>query len=210
MISKIKEWIQQHKIIVYAIMGTIGVGAIIFYSRRVLKQYSLNQLMNGNDFLNYIKADPTEADDVSKQFEGFEPKAYYDGELPTSPNRYAGGKGTITIAWGHTGDVDGAPIYEGQVVDKAKGEQLLADDMGWVAPWLASHVTGEHTKGQWIAMRDFLFHTGNRNSQIWGLINGGASNAVIADWFKNHYTTENGNSLPGLVKRENYYASQWA
>lgn len=59
---------------------------------------------------------PKQAIDIIKEFEGFEPKAYYDPKTKSLP---------ITIAYGATRKLDGSPFFIGETITIEDGERLL-------------------------------------------------------------------------------------
>lgn len=59
---------------------------------------------------------PKEALDIIKEFEGFSSKAYYDPHTGSLP---------ITIAYGSTRKMDGAPFHIGETITREEGERLL-------------------------------------------------------------------------------------
>jgi GH24 family phage-related lysozyme (muramidase) len=188
------------------VLGYVTVGALAYYIGYLI--YKSHKLMNGIEYTPDDNFYNTET-----QKEGDYLQAYYDGETPDSPNFHYGGVGTLTIGRGHTGPVDGQPITEGMTITEDQSKQLQQDDVAPLLAWLRQRVTGEHTRGQWDSMLDFLMNaSGGKNSSVWDIINNG-TNAQVADFFKNHYLGEYQNGilvqLPGLVKRAQWRADQW-
>ena len=101
---------------------------------------------------------------------------------------YLDTRGVPTVGVGHTGTVDGGPVYVGMVITASKSEQLLLQDLAWVEKCIMFRVTVSLNQNQYDALSCFIFNIGAtqfaRSSMLKLLNSGdysGAANAML-DW----------------------------
>lgn len=123
---------------------------------------------------------------LAKQFEGCRLEQYL---CPA---------GKVTIGYGHTG----FDVTEGMVIDQAKAEEFLMEDLADAAKYVNRLVIPQLNQNQFDACVDFVFNCGagnfekstllkKLNAQDWA----GAS-LEFGRWIKSL-----GKELPGLIKR---------
>lgn len=77
-------------------------------------------------------------------------------------NAYKDATGTLTIGWGHTGTIDGIPIYDGLTISQQKADELFDMDL----ERFENHVNGYHdkynfTSNEFSALVSFAYNVGS-------------------------------------------------
>ncbi|WP_145494572.1 lysozyme [Yersinia bercovieri] len=73
---------------------------------------------------------------------------------------YKDSRGIPTVGVGHTGVVDGKPVYVGMVITKDKSSDLLRSDLAWVEKSIATGVKAPLTQNQYDALCSLIFNIG--------------------------------------------------
>ncbi len=73
---------------------------------------------------------------------------------------YKDSRGIPTVGVGHTGVVDGKPVYVGMVITKDKSSDLLRSDLAWVEKSIATNVKVPLTQNQYDALCSLIFNIG--------------------------------------------------
>ncbi len=73
---------------------------------------------------------------------------------------YKDSRGIPTVGVGHTGVVDGKPVYVGMVITKDKSSELLRSDLAWVEKSIATNVKAPLTQNQYDALCSLIFNIG--------------------------------------------------
>jgi len=112
--------------------------------------------------------------------------------------------GVLTIGYGHTGTVDGAPIRQGLRISQPMAEALLAADAGAAAATILDASRVPLTDGQFGALTSFAFNLGAPallTSTLWRKLQAGDAAGAAAQfegWTKAGRPLR---VLPGLVSR---------
>jgi lysozyme len=90
--------------------------------------------------------------DLIKEFEGWYPRAYYDGG------------GVLTIGWGTTNmGPNGKVVWEGRVITKAQGTEFLRKDMEYFEKAVKRLVTVPLSQNQFDALVSLCYNMGEGN-----------------------------------------------
>lgn len=113
-------------------------------------------------------------------------------------NAYKDATGTLTIGWGHTGSVDGTPIYLGMKISQQKADELFDSDL----ERFENHVNGYHdkynfTSNEFSALVSFAYNVGSITQLT---AKGVRTKAKIANKML-EYVYSKGKKLQGLVNR---------
>lgn len=113
-------------------------------------------------------------------------------------NAYKDATGTLTIGWGHTGSVDGTPIYLGMSISQQKADELFDSDL----ERFENHVNGYHdkynfTSNEFSALVSFAYNIGSITQLT---AKGTRSKTQIANKMLD-YVYSKGKKLQGLVNR---------
>lgn len=113
-------------------------------------------------------------------------------------NAYKDPTGTLTIGWGHTGNVDGTPIYLGMTITQEKANELFDSDL----ERFENHVNGYHdeynfTSNEFSALVSFAYNVGSITQLT---AKGTRTKAQIANKML-EYVYSKGKKLQGLVNR---------
>lgn len=113
-------------------------------------------------------------------------------------NAYKDATGTLTIGWGHTGSVDGTPIYLGMSISQQKADELFDSDL----ERFENHVNGYHdkynfTSNEFSALVSFAYNIGSITQLT---SKGTRSKTQIANKMLD-YVYSKGKKLQGLVNR---------
>ncbi|NYA43225.1 lysozyme [Serratia fonticola] len=73
---------------------------------------------------------------------------------------YKDSRGIPTVGVGHTGLVDGNPVYVGMVITKEKSSELLQSDLKWVESAINSKVKTQINQNQYDALCSLVFNIG--------------------------------------------------
>ncbi len=185
-------FIKEHWIVI-VIIAVVVISITVYL---IYRHHQNNKLQDPNT-LNASESIKSYA----KSKEGLELTAYYDQELPNSPNRYAGGKGKLTIGYGHTGP----DVYEGMVIDENDANALFEVDSTGVDQNLKGVIKVPVTQNNYDGLWDFAYNTGAYGSSVFTMVNNGDL-AGASEFLKNHYIEAGGVVLPGLVSRRGYEA----
>lgn len=113
-------------------------------------------------------------------------------------NAYKDATGTLTIGWGHTGSVDGMPIYLGMTISQQKADELFDSDL----ERFENHVNGYHdkynfTSNEFSALVSFAYNIGSITQLT---AKGTRTKTQIANKML-EYVYSKGKKLQGLVNR---------
>lgn len=113
-------------------------------------------------------------------------------------NAYKDVTGTLTIGWGHTGTIDGIPIYEGLTISQQKADELFDMDL----ERFENHVNGYHdkynfTSNEFSALVSFAYNVGSITQLT---AKGTRTKTQIANKML-EYVYSKGVKLKGLVNR---------
>lgn len=113
-------------------------------------------------------------------------------------NAYKDATGTLTIGWGHTGTIDGIPIYEGLTISQQKADELFDMDL----ERFENHVNGYHdkynfTSNEFSALVSFAYNVGSITQLT---AKGTRTKTQIANAMLK-YVYSKGVKLKGLVNR---------
>jgi len=113
-------------------------------------------------------------------------------------NAYKDATGTLTIGWGHTGTIDGIPIYEGLTISQQKADELFDMDL----ERFENHVNGYHdkynfTSNEFSALVSFAYNVGSITQLT---AKGTRTKTQIANKML-EYVYSKGKKLKGLVNR---------
>ena len=113
-------------------------------------------------------------------------------------NAYKDATGTLTIGWGHTGSIDGIPIYEGLAISQQKADELFDMDL----ERFENHVNGYHdkynfTSNEFSALVSFAYNVGSITQLT---AKGTRTKTQIANAMLK-YVYSKGVKLKGLVNR---------
>lgn len=113
-------------------------------------------------------------------------------------NAYKDVMGTLTIGWGHTGTIDGIPIYEGLTISQQKADELFDMDL----ERFENHVNGYHdkynfTSNEFSALVSFAYNVGSITQLT---AKGTRTKTQIANKML-EYVYSKGVKLKGLVNR---------
>lgn len=113
-------------------------------------------------------------------------------------NAYKDVTGTLTIGWGHTGSVDGTPIYLGMTISQQKADELFDMDL----ERFENHVNGYHdrynfTSNEFSALVSFAYNVGS----ITQLTEKGTRTKTQIANAMLKYVYSKGKKLQGLVNR---------
>ena len=113
-------------------------------------------------------------------------------------NAYKDATGTLTIGWGHTGTVDGTPIYLGMTISQQKADELFDSDL----ERFENHVNGYHDKynfthNEFSALVSFAYNIGSITQLT---AKGTRTKMQIANKML-EYVYSKGKKLQGLVNR---------
>ena len=113
-------------------------------------------------------------------------------------NAYKDPTGTLTIGWGHTGNVDGTPIYLGMTISQQKADELFDSDL----ERFENHVNGYHdkynfTSNEFSALVSFAYNIGSITQLT---AKGTRTKMQIANKML-EYVYSKGKKLKGLVNR---------
>ena len=111
---------------------------------------------------------------------------------------YKDATGTLTIGWGHTGSVDGTPIYLGMTISQQKADELFNMDL----ERFENHVNGYHdkydfTSNEFSALVSFAYNVGSITQLT---AKGTRTKTQIANTMLK-YVYSKGVKLKGLVNR---------
>lgn len=186
------------------ISGVYGNG---FTRRARLKNegYNYNEVQKAvNDYIkygksSYIQSVNSEKNEVNKRMKCNENgknliKSFESCRL----NAYKDATGTLTIGWGHTGNVDGQAIYLGMSISQEKADELFDNDL----ERFENHVNGYNdkygfTSNEFSALVSFTYNVGSITQLTQ---KGTRSKSKIADYMLK-YVYSKGVKLNGLVKR---------
>lgn len=122
--------------------------------------------------------------DLVKSFEGCKLEAYQDLG------------GVWTIGYGHTG----TDVYRGIVIDQARAEQLLDEDLDKTAGYVTAAVHAPVTQDQFDALVSFAFNVkGWRGSTLLKLVNQGQLAAAAEEFPKWDHVGKT--EVAGLLRR---------
>lgn len=150
--------------------------------------------------------------DLIKSFEKCVLYAYDDAD-PSDPKKFiqAGDpvRGTLTIGWGHTGNVK-----PGMRIDQAQADRLLLQDLGWARKAVERWVKVPLNDNQFGSLVSFVYNVGEAafaSSTLLRVLNEGDYDAVprqMARWDK---ATINGKKVQskGLVRRRAAEIELW-
>lgn len=113
-------------------------------------------------------------------------------------NAYKDATGTLTIGWGHTGSIDGIPIYDGLTISQQKADELFDMDL----ERFENHVNGYHdkynfTSNEFSALVSFAYNVGSITQLT---AKGTRTKTQIANAMLK-YVYSKGVKLKGLVNR---------
>lgn len=113
-------------------------------------------------------------------------------------NAYKDATGTLTIGWGHTGTIDGIPIYDGLTISQQKADELFDMDL----ERFENHVNGYHdkynfTSNEFSALVSFAYNVGSITQLT---AKGTRTKTQIANAMLK-YVYSKGVKLKGLVNR---------
>lgn len=129
--------------------------------------------------------------DLIKGFEGCSLKAYVDpgtGGLP------------ITIGYGNTARKDGSKFKLGDKITQERANELFIELLPKYEATVDRNIKVTLNQNQFDALVSFCWNCGS-SKDLFGLINKKATDAVIHDWWINHYVSSGNKILPGLLKR---------
>lgn len=111
---------------------------------------------------------------------------------------YKDATGTLTIGWGHTGSIDGIPIYDGLTISQQKADELFDMDL----ERFENHVNGYHdkynfTSNEFSALVSFAYNVGSITQLT---AKGTRTKTQIANAMLK-YVYSKGVKLKGLVNR---------
>lgn len=111
---------------------------------------------------------------------------------------YKDATGTLTIGWGHTGSIDGIPIYDGLTISQQKADELFYIDL----ERFENHVNGYHdkynfTSNEFSALVSFAYNVGSITQLT---AKGTRTKTQIANAMLK-YVYSKGVKLKGLVNR---------
>lgn len=111
---------------------------------------------------------------------------------------YKDATGTLTIGWGHTGSIDGIPIYDGLTISQQKADELFDMDL----ERFENHVNGYHDKynftgNEFSALVSFAYNVGSITQLT---AKGTRTKTQIANAMLK-YVYSKGVKLKGLVNR---------
>lgn len=111
---------------------------------------------------------------------------------------YKDATGTLTIGWGHTGSIDGIPIYDGLTISQQKADELFDMDL----ERFENHVNGYHdkynfTSNEFSALVSFAYNVGSITQLT---AKGNRTKTQIANAMLK-YVYSKGVKLKGLVNR---------
>lgn len=111
---------------------------------------------------------------------------------------YKDATGTMTIGWGHTGSIDGIPIYDGLTISQQKADELFDMDL----ERFENHVNGYHDKynftgNEFSALVSFAYNVGSITQLT---AKGTRTKTQIANAMLK-YVYSKGVKLKGLVNR---------
>ena len=135
--------------------------------------------------------------ELIKRHEGLRLRAYDDLQ-PYRPIINADQiKGTLTIGYGHTLNVE-----VGQVITEEQAEGLLIQDLAW-AEQAVNDLNLKLNQNQFDSLVSWVFNTGTKNLKRRSLIRAIKSNDLnqVREIWNKHYVTSKGKKLAGLVKR---------
>lgn len=186
------------------IAGFYGNG-LVRKTRLKNEGYNYNEVQNAvNNYLKYgningkrfvrksseVKKDRMRTNEngknLIKSFESCRLSAYKDAT------------GTLTIGWGHTGSVDGTPIYLGMTISQKKADELFDSDL----ERFENHVNGYHDKynftpNEFSALVSFAYNVGSITQLT---AKGTRTKMQIANKML-EYVYSKGKKLQGLVNR---------
>lgn len=113
-------------------------------------------------------------------------------------NAYKDSTGTLTIGWGHTGNVDGTPIYLGMTISQQKADELFESDL----EKFENHVNGYNdiynfTSNEFSSLVSFAYNVGS----ITSLTSKGTRTKIQIANKMLEYVYSKGKKLKGLVNR---------
>ena len=118
--------------------------------------------------------------------------------------------GTMTIGYGHIGDVDGVPITPGMTITEDKANELLRQDLQVAGNAVGRQVTAPITQNQYDALASFTMNLGSGNlskSSILKDVNSGNTDSVGSDL--GMWNQMNGSPAAGLTKRRTAEANMF-
>ncbi len=133
-----------------------------------------------------------------KQFEGLRLRAYDDFNPSKDITEISQIKGTLTIAFGHTG----ADVFPNMVISEAEAERLLSVDVEKFAAGVARLVDMPLADNERVALVSFAYNVGLeafQDSTLLELLNAGDRAGAAAEFPK--WRKSKGEIMPGLVRR---------
>lgn len=126
--------------------------------------------------------------ELIKKWEGCELKAY---RCPA--NR-------VTIGFGNTRYEDGSRVKDGDIITRARAEQLLMNLLPKYEEVVNKKVSVPLTQNQFDALVSHTWNSGGSNT-LFNLININAPKEEIRKWWETKYITGGGQVLNGLINR---------
>jgi GH24 family phage-related lysozyme (muramidase) len=134
--------------------------------------------------------------DYIKQHEGLRLNAYQDTG------------GLWTIGYGSITMPDGSPVQAGDTITEDQADTMLLNEVAKFESMLVGAVTVPLTQNQYDAIIDFLFGTGNAQSELFIYVNNNDW-AGAANWLESHYVTDvQGHYLTALQNIRDTEASE--
>lgn len=186
------------------IAGFYGNG-LVRKTRLINEGYNYNEVQNSvNNYLKYGNINgKTKVNKVSEVKKG-RMKTNENGKNLIKSfescrlSAYKDATGTLTIGWGHTGSIDGIPIYDGLTISQQKADELFDMDL----ERFENHVNGYHdkynfTSNEFSALVSFAYNVGSITQLT---AKGTRTKTQIADAMLK-YVYSKGVKLKGLVNR---------
>ena len=108
-------------------------------------------------------------------------KHFIANEEGLKTTAYKDSKGKLTIGIGHTGLVDGKPIYEGMTITKEKAMQLFEQDVVKFENYVNSVVKVPVTQNMFDAMVSYSFNVGSLGPKFLQKLNSGDYKGAMAE-----------------------------
>ena len=105
-----------------------------------------------------------------------------------------------TIGYGNTFYLDGSKVLMGQKISQVEADMLLLKLLPKYEATVDRNIKVTVTQNQYDALVSFCWNCGSSEA-LFRLVNQKATDAIIYDWWINHYVTGGGKLLPGLLKR---------
>lgn len=115
-------------------------------------------------------------------------------------NAYLCSANVPTIGYGNTYYPNGTKVKLGDKITQLQADELLKDILKKFEAIVNRKLKVKVNQNQFDALVSHTYNTGGSNT-LFKLINNGANDADIRNWFETRYITANGIKLKGLVRR---------